>query len=135
MSQKIKHNRSKYSNGFTLIEVIIAIIIAALLGAMIIQHTGTNLTATVKSLVATHNNTDAVSLMEQITRDYRNWLEDSPDETILDFETNIINSDDYSGIQTDIIAPGELRDDDPDDSILRVTVTRGDRELVSLFTK
>lgn len=133
MSQKIKHNRN--SNGFTLIEVIIAIIIAALLGAMIIQYTGTNLTATVKSLVATHNNTDAVSVMEQITRDYRNWLEDSPDETILDFETNIINSDDYSGIQTDIIAPGELRDDDPDDSILRVTVTRGDRELVSLFTK
>lgn len=126
-------NHTPYTRGFTLIEVIIAIIIAALLGTMLVQYTGTNLTSTVKSLVATHNNTDAVSTMEEITRDYRDWLVNSPDGTISDFEANI-NSD-YPEVQTDIFSAGQLRSDDPGDSILKVTVTQGDMKLVSLFTK
>lgn len=121
------------NSGFSLIEVIVAIVLAAFMGAMIVQFTGTNITSTVKSLVAAQNNTTTVSVMEQITRDYRNWLESSPDGTINDFEADV-NSD-YPEVQTDIIPPGELRGDDPDNSILEVTVSQGDRKLVSLFTK
>ena len=116
--------------GFTLIEVIVGIILAALLGTMIVQYTGTNLQATVKSLVATKNNAEAIRVMEEITRDYRNWLENNPDEALSEFQTDIENN--YTDIQAQMIA---LRADDPADAILRVTVARGDRTLVSLFTK
>ena len=122
--------RNINNKGFTLIEVIVAIILAALLGVMVVQYTGSNLRATVESLVATRNNADAVTIMERITRDYRNWLAESPDETLGQFQTDIDNN--YAA-QTQMIAlrPGE----DPTDSILRVTVSRGDRKLASLFTK
>ncbi|MCF8026525.1 MAG: prepilin-type N-terminal cleavage/methylation domain-containing protein [Desulfobacteraceae bacterium] len=116
--------------GFTLIEVIVAIVLAALLGVMLVQYTGTNLQATVESLVATKNNSEAVSVMEEITRDYRNWLENNPDATLSEFQTYLGNN--YTDIQTQMIT---LRADDPAGSIMRVTVSRGDRKLVSLFTK
>lgn len=116
--------------GFTLIEVIVAIVLAALLGAMVVQYTGTNLQATVESLVATKNNSEAISVMEEITRDYRNWLENNPDEALSTFQTNLENN--YTDIQTQMIT---LRPEDPADAILRVTVARGERKLVSLFTK
>ena len=118
------------NKGFTLIEVLVAIILAAILGVMVVQYTGSNLRATVESLVATRNNADAVTVMERITRDYRNWMEDRPDETLGQFQTYIDNN--YAA-RTQMIAlrPGE----DPPDSILRVIVSRGDRELASLFTK
>ncbi len=128
MRTKIPHQFDK--QGFTLIEVIVAIILAALLGTMLIQYTGTNLRATVETLVATKNNSDAVSVMEQITRDYRNWLENSPSETLSGFKTYLGNN--YADAETQMIT---LRDDDPANSILRVTVSEGDRKLVSLFTK
>lgn len=118
------------NSGFSLIEVIVAIVLAAFMGAMIVQFTGTNIASTVKSLVAAQNNTTTVSVMEQITRDYRNWLESSPDGTINDFEADV-NSD-YPETETQIIT---LQGDDPEDSILRVKVTRDDKKLVSLFTK
>ncbi|MCF8026578.1 MAG: prepilin-type N-terminal cleavage/methylation domain-containing protein [Desulfobacteraceae bacterium] len=116
--------------GFTLIEVIVGIILAALLGTMIVQYTGTNLQATVESLVATKNNSEAVSVMEEITRDYRNWLENNPGAALSEFRTDLENN--YTGAQTQMIT---LRPEDPAESILRVTVSRGDRKLVSLFTK
>ena len=122
-------SRNMNSKGFTLIEVIVAIILAAILGLMVVQYTGSNLRATVESLVATRNNADAVTIMERITRDYRNWLEDSPDETLEQFQTYINNN--YSA-RTQMI---ELRPEDPANAILRVIVSRGDRKLASLFTK
>lgn len=121
--------RNINKKGFTLIEVIVAIILAALLGVMVVQYTGSNLRATVESLVATRNNADAVTVMERITRDYRNWLADSPDQTLGQFQTYIDNN--YAA-RTQMIA---LRPEDPANSILRVIVSRGDRELASLFTK
>ncbi|MCF8026618.1 MAG: prepilin-type N-terminal cleavage/methylation domain-containing protein [Desulfobacteraceae bacterium] len=116
--------------GFTLIEVIVAIILAALLGAMVVQYTGTNLQATVESLVATKNNSEAVRVMEEITRDYRNWLENNPGAALSEFQTDLENN--YTGAQTQLIM---LRPEDPAESILRVTISRGDRKLISLFTK
>ncbi|MFW6335085.1 MAG: PulJ/GspJ family protein [Desulfosalsimonas sp.] len=120
------------SRGFSLIEVIAAIILAAFLGAMLVQYMGTNLTSSVKSLVAAKNSSESASVMESITRDYRNWLHENPEESIQDFRQNIDEDDSYSGISTQMV---KLKDNDPDDSILKVTVSSGDRDLVSLFTK
>ena len=128
MKQAMPHQLNK--QGFTLIEVIVAIILAALLGAMVVQYTGTNLQATVESLVATKNNSAAVSVMEEITRDYRNWLENNPGAALSEFQTDLENN--YTGAQTQMIT---LRPEDPAESILRVTISRGNRQLDSLFTK
>lgn len=130
------HNKN--TRGFTLIEVIIAIILAALLGTMIIQYTGTNLTATVKALVGTQNNTTAVRVMEQITRDYRNWLEDHPNQNLSAFRSNINNNYPEADTQFVEVSPGSSQfvEVPPGQSnTLRITVTQGDRKLVSLFTK
>jgi len=58
-------------NGFTLIEVIIVIIMAAILGSMMVSYFGTSLT---QSSTPIHRLQDALELqqvMENITADYR----------------------------------------------------------------
>lgn len=133
MKTRVPENTHKH--GFTLIEVIIALMLAALMGTILVQYTATNLGATAESLLAVENNSRAVRLMESITRDYRNWLENHPDATIADFRAIVENDPDYAPVQTEIVSPGVLRADDPADSILLVTVEAGERKLTSLFTK
>ncbi len=121
-----------WNTGFTLLEVTVSLIVAAILGTLLIQFMGTNLSGSSESVVNAQQGFQLREVMEQITRDYRNWRKNSPGETISDFE-NDVNAD-YGGNvvtgQTEI-DPGN----DGDIEILEVTITDGNQTLVAFFTK
>jgi len=122
--------RIRQTQGFTLIEVIVAILLAALLGTLLVMNSGSSLSGSAEALVDTRNNLDATGRMEQITKEYRKWLEDHPAETLSDFENQINN--DFPDVRTEFVS---IRGDDEPNSILKITVTREDWTLVSLYTK
>jgi prepilin-type N-terminal cleavage/methylation domain-containing protein len=122
--------RIRQTQGFTLIEVIVAILLAALLGTLLVMNSGSSLSASAEAVVDTRKNLGAVKQMEQITKEYRKWLEDHPADSLSDFENQINN--DFPDVRTDFVS---IRGDDEANSILQITVTREDWTLVSLYTK
>ncbi len=62
-------------NGFTLIEVIVSIAMAAILGTMLMQFIGSNLSRSAQMIESTEAGFRLKTTMEKITRDYRYWLQ------------------------------------------------------------
>jgi len=62
--------------GFTLIEVIVTIIIAALVGTVIFVYLGNTLAHSHKSLIQVKDLADSVELMEEIAMRYNKYLSD-----------------------------------------------------------
>ncbi len=62
-------------HGFTLIEVIVSIVLAAILGTMLTQFIGANLSRSAQAVGNTQTGLEVKAVMEQITNDYRLWLE------------------------------------------------------------
>lgn len=119
--------------GFTLLEVIIIICLCAVLGAFLIQFTGTGLIGSAKTLHQVRDDFDMVDVMERITRDYRAWISTTPGP-LTEFETQVLTN--YAAV----VVPGQtgivnLRGDDDPNSVLQVTVARGDWKLTTLFTR
>jgi prepilin-type N-terminal cleavage/methylation domain-containing protein len=70
MSMEMKHNE----RGFTLLEIIVTLIVAAILGAMFVQFMGTSLTQSANVVVSTHGQQQLNQVMENITADYKRLL-------------------------------------------------------------
>lgn len=132
-------NPIKYTHrnerGFTFIEIIVTLIIAAILGVMLIQFMGSSVSGSAENVQRIKDGFVLNQKMEEITRDYRDWLKTSPDDLISVFETavktnyaDIIVSADTGIIEVD---PGN----DGDVEILQVTITDGTQTLMALFTK
>jgi prepilin-type N-terminal cleavage/methylation domain-containing protein len=129
---KYTHRNEK---GFTFIEIIVTLIIAAILGVMLIQFMGSSVRGSAENVERIKDGFELNQKMEEITRDYRNWLKTSPDDLITVFETAVNTN--YAGIivgaETGIIEvdPGK----DGDVEIFQVTITDGTQILMALFTK
>jgi len=121
--------------GFTFIEIIVTLIIAAILGVMLIQFMGSSVSGSAKTVDNIKKGFGLNQKIEEITRDYRNWLETSPDDSIAVFETAVNTN------YADIIVSGETKlievnpGNDGDVKILQVTITDGTQTLMALFTK
>ena len=127
--------------GFTLLEVIITLVIAAIFGSMLIQFTGTSMSRSSDTVERVRNGSSVVQTMEQITKDYRNWIQENPDDAFANFK-NMIDSTYGSGnitVQTNFSEVDAGMDTDVE--ILWVTVSEQDpnanirQSVVSLFTK
>ena len=122
--------------GFTFVEIIVTLIIAAILGVMLIQFMGSSVSGSAKTVDKIKKGFQLNQEMEKITRDYRDWLITSPDDSINAFLNNtvkqnyadIIINDETKLIEVD---PGK----DGDIEILQVTITDGTQTLMALFTK
>jgi len=122
--------------GFTFVEIIVTLIIAAILGVMLIQFMGSSVSGSAKTVDNIKKGFQLNQEMEKITRDYRDWLITSPDDSINAFLNNtvkqnyadIIINDETKLIEVD---PGK----DGDIEILQVTITDGTQTLMALFTK
>ncbi len=119
--------------GFTLLEVVLIITLGGVLGALLIQLTGSGLIGGAKSVNDVKDNFHTVEVMEQITRDYRAWISADPGP-LTDFETQIRTA--YAGA----VVTGEtgmvgLRGDDAPNSVLKVTLADGEWTLTTLFTR
>ena len=144
---------SRYQKGFTLVEIIVTIVVAAILGAMFLQIMETNLTGSVEPLIRVQDTFTLNEVMEKITADYKKLtIEDQTPLATLN--SRIGNKDEevtngiygsYTVKYNDYIL---FNDDDGDgiydegyddgsggNKILKVAVSIGDERLTSLFTK
>ena len=117
------------AQGFTLVEMVVTIVLAAILGSILLVYTSSQLAGSAESVRMVQENSRAEKVMENVTRDYRDWLEGDPGK-LSEFKT-LVDSN-YPGVQTQFVT---LRSDDESQSILRVTVTLAERDLVALFTE
>jgi len=131
--------------GFTLLEIIITIIVAALLGTILVQFMGTSMIRSADSVVIVQEGFSLNQALEKMTADYKKLL--AEDSTPLQtFKTqvengNVVGNDPYYGDyswQTGYIkfqGGSEVADTSGDNRILKVTITHVNQSLTSLFTK
>lgn len=137
--------RRNGKGGFTLVELILMIIVAGILGAMFIQVMGTNLTGSVEPLIRAQNIWEINKAMENITRKY-NELKGVSATPLATLQT-LVNSgnnpenDPYFGLYTiaynSYITLIDGSEEASAEGILKVTIAdeNGSQRLTALFTK
>ena len=73
--------------------------------------------------------------MENITRDYRDWLNRYPDDTLADFKTDFVDTYATSEISIQTNYNEVDSGHDGDIEILQVTISDGTQRFAALFTK
>ena len=128
--------------GFTLVEIIITILVASILGLIFVQFMGTSMTGSVEPVIRVQNTLTIQGVMEKITADYKQ------DATPLDtLKTQIGDKDDvvedgtygsYKVVYNDYITFDSSGNEVAGgDRILKVTIAdvNGEQRLTALFTK
>ena len=137
----------KNENGFTLLEVIITLIVASILGSIAYQFMGTSV---VKSALPVNRVKDQFMLngmIEEMTADYRNFVVKSDnisqelgDTDLIDFKKDVDGKygEDYGQYEIDgkkcasmYIQP----DSDQGNRVLKVRLKKGDQTVTALFTR
>jgi prepilin-type N-terminal cleavage/methylation domain-containing protein len=131
--------------GFTLLEIIVSILIAAIMGAVMVQFMGTSMIQSAKPVVEVKNGLILNEIMEKITADYKKLLatDGTPVETLKGYieNGNAVGNVPYYGPYTCsteyIVFSGgnEVQDTSGTNTLLKVTLTYGNQSLVTLFTK
>ncbi len=131
--------------GFTLIEVVITLVVAAILGTILVQFMGTSLTRSAEPIVMVQEGFSLSEVMEKMTAHYK-YLLATDSNPLTNFKNDIENGNiaenspyfgDYS-IQTAYITfsgENEAPDTSGDNRILKVIINKGDQSLAALFTK
>lgn len=134
-----------YQKGFTLIEVIITLVVAAILGTILVQFMGTSLTRSAEPVIMVQEGFSLSEVMEKITAHYK-YLLATDSNPLTSFKTDIENGNvsentpyfgNYS-IQTKYITfsgGNETPDTVGGNMILKVIIYKGDQSLAALFTK
>ena len=131
--------------GFTLLEVVITLVVAAILATIITQFMGTSLTRSSEPLVKLQEGLSLGEVMERMTADYKRLLA-TDDDPLGTFKANVENGNivgntpyygEYSRTTEYIGFTGgaEVPDSSGDNRVLKVVISSGDQSLVSLFTK
>jgi len=134
-----------FRQGFTLIEVVITIVIAAILGSLVLSYLGTSLTKSGYSVRDVQNEGFAEACMERIISDYVKGLNSAIDPASVLAVLETLRTHDYtavlpaSGTLTrsyvtyDATTGAEIAAGGPTTN-LKVTVQVGDAKLTSLLT-
>ncbi|PQP34192.1 hypothetical protein C6A37_09055 [Desulfobacteraceae bacterium SEEP-SAG9] len=140
-------SKQRHPNGFSLIEIIIALLVAALLGTVLIQYMSTSLIKSAEPVIMIQKGYSLNQVMESMTADYKNLLLTATDplttfKNYVENGNSAENSPYYGeayGVQTKYIAfdvGGDEKVPDPgDNQILKVTITRNGQSLTALCTK
>lgn len=131
--------------GFTLIEIIVSLVIAGILGAMLYQFMGTMVMKSANPVVAAKNGAYLNSIMENIGADYRRLMVTSgtPLTTLTD---RLTNSKSLYGSNFDVVTKrfdfptgsGSVTEPSSASSsgrILKVTITYNSLSLTELFVE
>jgi prepilin-type N-terminal cleavage/methylation domain-containing protein len=121
--------------GFTLVEVITTIVMAGILGTVMMQFMGTNISRSSRSVVSVQNGYQLREAMEEINRDYRGWLENSPDSALSDFKTRYIDTFTNPDISLEATYIDVDSGKDGDIDILKVVISDSPQTMMMLFTK
>lgn len=138
--------------GFTLLEVIITMTVAAILGTILFSFMSTNITGSITPLIRVQNANTLTRVFENITADYNKLNSDDIDHnTSVALSTlnshidsgNVQTSNPYYGSYT-IVYKGyisfdgsgnQIADSSGDNRVLKVTLRQGDQTITTLFTK
>lgn len=131
--------------GFTLLEIIVSIIVASIMGAMLVQFMGTSMIKSAKPVARLQQNLSLNDVMENITADYKKLLTDNatPISTLKGYidSGNVVGNTPYYGNYTPttkyVLFSGgnEINDSGGTNRLLKVTLTYSDQSISTLFTK
>lgn len=119
-----------------MIEIILTLVVASILGTILVQVMGINYSDSAQNLLSGREGFEVRQQLESITKDYRLWLDNYPNQSIVDFKSGYVDT--YSG---GLNVNGVLNEidsgNDGNIEILQVTVSTSDnsRSLISFFTK
>ncbi|MEE8481366.1 MAG: prepilin-type N-terminal cleavage/methylation domain-containing protein [Desulfobacterales bacterium] len=147
---KIEHF-SKVSNqkGLTILEIIVTIVIAAILGTVLIQVMSTSLTRSSVPITLLQNIYSTTQVIEEMTADYEELYDKyvkkydiSTLKTYIENGNVSSNSPYYGPYSLDYIgyikfdaSYNEIADTSGDDNILKVSISSNNQSLTVLFTK
>lgn len=130
-------------NGFTLIEVIVTIIAASILGLIFMNFMGTAMSKSVRSIELVQGEASAEATLERIIADYVQKI-NQDDSAALDFMSNEINTKKSYGAYVSAYfitfnpVSGEASkyegSDDDEKRTLKVTVSAEGNDLITLLT-
>jgi len=133
------------SSGFTLLEVIVALIVGSILGAILLEFLGQTVHKSFVPIKMAQESMQLTAIVEKMTADYKKQLQLSSDPLVDlkdDIENNTGNYGDYTWSTSWIRFDGsgnEAQDNDPLSPfyhrVLKVTVVRGQHEITTLYTR
>ncbi len=126
--------------GFTLLEIIIALVVGAILAAVVVQVMGTNLSRSAEPLAWVKHQLSLQEAMESMVADYKYlWMTDN---TPLDTFKNRVENGYYGTysattkyITFDATGQEEKAACSSDCKVLKVTISGGGQSLTALFTR
>ena len=141
-------------SGFTLLEIVITMIVASILGAILLEFMGQTVYKSYEPIQMAHESMDLTSIMECINAEYKQSMltmvqSDGAMATHLNNFKNAVDSNSFScGAYTATTSwvvfnssgqPGqyvEAVDGDPlNHRVLKVNVVHGNHEITTLFTR
>jgi prepilin-type N-terminal cleavage/methylation domain-containing protein len=142
----IKRIARKMSNhGFTLIEVIVTIIAAAILGAIFINFMGTAMSRSTRSLENVQGEADAESVLEKIVADYVEKINLNESSALTEMNTAINVNGAYNNSEKKVTVTAayitfnnsgnESADTGGLNRTLKVTVNANEHRLTTLLTR
>ena len=145
----IKYYFITNERGLTILEIIITLVVAAILGTVLIRVMGTSLTRSSVPITLLQNTYSISQIIEEMTADYQElYNENTKKYDISTLKTYIENGNissnspyygpytlDYIGYIKFDASNNEIADASGDDRILKVTATTNDQSLTVLFTK
>lgn len=133
--------------GFTLVEVIITILVASILGLIFIQFMGTSMTGSVEPVIRVQNAFTIEQVMEKMTADYKKLMAEST-TPLATFKTHVQGGNNevndpffgpYTVVYNNYITFNEsgVQVSESGDRILKVTIAdvNSEQRLMALFTK
>jgi len=130
--------------GFTLVEIIITILIASILGLIFLQFMGTSMTGSVEPVIRIRDAFTVKQVMEKMTADYKKLMAENT-SSLSTFQSHVQNGNNeenvpYFGPYTVVYNNYITFDDSGNevaggDRILKVSISHGDQKLTALFTK
>lgn len=145
MSMKSWHFEN--ARGFTLLEIIISLVVAAILGTVLIQFMSTSLIRSAEPVILVQKTFALNQLVEEMTADYKTLLDTDSDplatlKTYIDNGNNVASNPYYGSYtpSTEYIqfsGGNEITDVSGDDRVLKavITSTSNTQSLTVLFTK
>lgn len=132
-------------SGFTLLEVIVTLIVASILGVIFLEFMGTTVQKSYAPIKMIQGSLDVNEIIEKMNADYRKHLLLSSDP-LAAFKTDVENGNtpspppyygDYTVQTTWIKFSGglEVVDVSGENRMLKVKITLGNRSVTALFTK
>jgi prepilin-type N-terminal cleavage/methylation domain-containing protein len=134
--------------GFTLIEVIVTLVIAAILAALFVQFMGHNLTGSPVSAVGAHDHYELIGVVEKMNIDYNNLMNAGDPNVLVTLQAhiqagNVVGNVPYFGQYTqgtkfitfDPVTHIEQSAETPGSNTLKVTITKNNQTITTIFTK